>query len=207
MRLRSDSDGMINPPGTAANLTSSEHSDTNMAEIGSLEDSNSHKATGGANTPISQRRLYKRIPRNPISMGYSTDNQSLKSKNSYKSLPTIAEESKEKRIRQKATKRMSGGFTSAFDRYKIGSSCGEEDQNLCLEGLAGESNTSSSSSERKASNERISEKHENSPSGDSLEARLPAVDEQSMASLAQDYVAGLMDFAVASARASAVAQV
>ena len=113
-------------------------------------------------------------------MGYSTDNQSLKSKNSYKSLPTIAEESKEKKIRQKTTKRMSGGFTSAFDRYKIGSSCGEEDQNLCLEGLAGESNTSSSSSDEKVSDDKITEKQENSPSGDSLEARLPAIDEQNL---------------------------
>ena len=76
MRLRSDSDGMLNPHVNTANLTSSEHSDTNIAEIGSLEDSNSHKATGGGNTPISQRHIVKRIPRNPISIGRrsSTDN-------------------------------------------------------------------------------------------------------------------------------------
>lgn len=76
MRLRSDSDGMIKPQVNTANLTSDEQSDTNIAELGSLEDSNSHKATGGGNTPISQRHIVKRIPRNPIPLGRrsSTDN-------------------------------------------------------------------------------------------------------------------------------------
>jgi len=65
--------------------------------------------------------------------------------NSHRSLPTIAEESKEKRVRL-VNKRRSGGFSSAFERYKKASSGGEEelDARFCLEEEIGESNTSSS---------------------------------------------------------------
>jgi len=39
------------------NLTSSEHSDGAIAEFGSIEDNNSHRAVEGSNTPLSQRRI------------------------------------------------------------------------------------------------------------------------------------------------------
>lgn len=88
------------------NLTSSEHSDTAHAEFGSIEDSNSRKATEGGNTPISQRKILQKSSyptnqaMNTLGRRSSHDNQSLKSmQNSHRSLPTIAEESKEKRVR------------------------------------------------------------------------------------------------------------
>ena len=65
------------------NITSSDHSDTAQAEFGSIEDSNSRKATEGGNTPISQRKLLQMSAYsnnlNPLGRRSSHDNQSLKS--------------------------------------------------------------------------------------------------------------------------------
>ena len=140
-RLRSDSDGMIqHNVNSNTNLTSSEHSDTAHAEFGSCEDSNSRKATDGGNTtPISQKKLlqmssYSNKALNTLGRRSSHDNQSLKSmQNSHRSLPTIAEESKEKRVKRNI-KRRSGGFSSAFEKYRKHSRGSEDlDERFCLE--------------------------------------------------------------------------
>ena len=82
----------------------------------------------------------------------SHDNQSIKSmQNSHKSLPTITEERKESKVRL-TNKRQSGGFTSAFEHYRVKCQSGEDDVNepislfatICLEEDIDESNTESS---------------------------------------------------------------